>query len=87
MSKEATHFLCTKRSHRTNGYFITLYKITKGQFNEARPKYLSPLGWVNHQPKNDKRILDKLIPIQRLEEFTGDDIEKNQFDEYNLYAG
>ena len=49
--------------------------------------YLSPLGWVNHQPKNDKRILDKLIPIQRLEEFTGDDIEKNQFDEYNLYAG
>ena len=52
-----------------------------------RPQYLGPMGWSFHSAVNDKDILPKLQPIEKLEEVTGDNLEKGIWQEYNIYAG
>lgn len=52
-----------------------------------RPQYLGPMGWSYHSSVKDSDILPKLLPISKLEEMTGDDLEKEIWQENNIYAG
>lgn len=52
-----------------------------------RPQYLGPLGWQFHSAVPDENILPKLLPIEKLEEITGDNLEKELWQEGNIYAG
>ena len=52
-----------------------------------RPQYLGPLGWSFHYSVKDSDILPKLLPIEKLEEITGDNLEKEIWQEDNIYAG
>ncbi len=53
----------------------------------VRPQYLGPLGWSFHSSTRDSDIIPKLLPIEWLEEITGDNLEKEIWQEYNIYAG
>ena len=44
-----------------------------------RPQYLGPLGWQFHSSVKDKDVIPKLLPIEKLEEVTGDNLEKYLF--------
>ena len=52
-----------------------------------RPQYLGPMGWSFHNQVKDEDVLPKLLPIEKLEEITGDDLEKEIWQEDNIYAG
>ncbi len=52
-----------------------------------RPQYLGPLGWSFHSSTKDSDIIPKLLPIDKLEEVTGDNIEKRIWNPNNIYAG
>ena len=52
-----------------------------------RPEYLGPMGWKTHSSVKDSDILPKLLPIERLEEITGDNLEEEIWQEHNIYAG
>lgn len=52
-----------------------------------RPQYLGPLGWSFHSAIKDRDIIPKLQPIEKLEEVTGDNLEKEIWQENNIYAG
>lgn len=53
----------------------------------ARPQYLGPLGWQFHSSVKDSDVIPKLLPIEKLEEVTGDNLEKEIWQEENIYAG
>lgn len=53
----------------------------------VRPQYLGPMGWSFHSATKDEDILPKLQPIEELEEVTGDNLEKEIWQEGNIYAG
>lgn len=53
----------------------------------VRPQYLGPLGWSFHSSQADKDIIPQLHTIDKLEEMTGDNIEKDQWTPGNIYAG
>jgi len=53
----------------------------------TRPQYLGPMGWKFHFQVKDSDVLPKLHPIEKLEEMTGDNLEKEIWQEGNLYAG
>ena len=53
----------------------------------VRPQYLGPMGWEFHLIDKDEDILPKLQPIEKLEEVTGDNLEKEIWQEGNIYAG
>jgi len=52
-----------------------------------RPQYLGPLGWGFHWAQKDSDVIPKLLPIEKLEEVTGDNLEKEIWQEENIYAG
>lgn len=52
-----------------------------------RPQYLGPIGWRFHYLVKDEDIIPKLLPIEKLEEVTGDNLEKEIWQENNIYAG
>jgi len=52
-----------------------------------RPQYLGPLGWSFHHSTKDEDVIPKLLPISKLEEVTGDNLEKEIWQEHNIYAG
>ena len=52
-----------------------------------RPQYLGPLGWSFHSAQKDEDIVPRLQPIEKLEEVTGDNLDKEIWQEGNLYAG
>ena len=52
-----------------------------------RPQYLGPMGWNFHYSVKDKDIISKLLPIEKLEEVTGDNLEKGIWQKGNIYAG
>lgn len=52
-----------------------------------RPQYLGPMGWKFHSSVKDEDVLPKLQPIEKLEEVTGDNLEKEIWQEGNMYAG
>jgi len=52
-----------------------------------RPQYKGPMGWSFHSADKDEDIIPKLLPINKLEEITGDNIEKNIWQSENIYAG
>lgn len=52
-----------------------------------RPQYLGPMGWQYHFSVKDSDILPTLLPIDKLEEVTGDNLEKEIWQEHNIYAG
>jgi hypothetical protein len=45
------------------------------------------MGWSFHSSVKDEVVLPKLLPIEKLEEITGDDLEKEIWQEDNIYAG
>jgi hypothetical protein len=53
----------------------------------VRPEYLGPMGWNTHSQVKDSDIIPKLQPIEKLEEITGDNLEKEIWQEGNIYAG
>lgn len=53
----------------------------------TRPQYLGPMGWNYHSSVKDSDIIPKLLPIEKLEEITGDNLEKEIWQENNIYAG
>ena len=53
----------------------------------VRPKYLGPLGWSFHSSQKDEDVIPKLLKIEKLEEITGDNLEKEIWQEGNIYAG
>jgi len=53
----------------------------------VRPQYLGPMGWSFHSQTKDYDVLPKLLPIEKLEEMTGDNLEKEIWQEGNIYAG
>ena len=88
----ATHFMAKEKG--SIGYAITLYrfankneKITSIDDANSRPQYLGPLGWQFHNAVSDSDILPKLLPIDKLEKITGDNLEKEIWQENNIYAG
>ena len=52
-----------------------------------RPEYLGPMGWRAHSATKDEDVIPKLLPIEKLEEITGDNLEKEIWQEGNIYAG
>ena len=52
-----------------------------------RPQYLGPLGWEFHVSQKDSDVIPQLLPIEKLEEVTGDNLEKEIWQENNIYAG
>ena len=52
-----------------------------------RPQYLGPMGWSFHSFVKDEVVIAKLLPIEKLEEITGDNLEKEIWQEHNIYAG
>ena len=52
-----------------------------------RPEYLGPMGWKSHSAVKDEDVIPKLLPIEKLEEITGDNLEKEIWQEGNIYAG
>ena len=52
-----------------------------------RPEYLGPMGWKPHSAVKDEDVIPKLLPIEKLEEMTGDNLEKEIWQENNIYAG
>ena len=52
-----------------------------------RPQYLGPMGWNFHSTVKDSDIIPKLLPIEKLEEITGDNLEKEIWQPDNIYAG
>jgi hypothetical protein len=53
----------------------------------TRPQYLGPMGWSFHSSVKDEIVLPKLLPVEKLEEVTGDNLEKEIWQEDNIYAG
>jgi hypothetical protein len=53
----------------------------------VRPQYLGPLGWSFHSSTKDSDVISKLLPIEKLEDITGDNLEKEVWQENNIYAG
>lgn len=53
----------------------------------VRPQYLGPMGWSFHSSTKDEDIIPKLQLIEKLEEVTGDNLEKEIWQEGNIYAG
>ena len=53
----------------------------------VRPQYLGPMGWSFHSQTKDEDVIPKLHPIDILEEMTGDNLEKEIWQEGNIYAG
>lgn len=53
----------------------------------VRPQYLGPMGWSFHSMDRDEDVIPKLQPIEKLEEVTGDNLEKEIWQEGNIYAG
>jgi hypothetical protein len=51
------------------------------------PQYLGPMGWRFHSQVKDSDIIPKLQPIEKLEEVTGDNLEKEIWQPGNIYAG
>lgn len=89
----ATHFIANKKKD-SKGWAITLYrfktkdnKLTTINDKEGRPQYLGPLGWQFHSSQKDENVIPKLKPIKMLEEITGDNLEKEIWQENNIYAG
>lgn len=52
-----------------------------------RPQYLGPLGWSFHLTQKDEDVIPRLQPIEKFEEVTGDNLEKEIWQENNLYTG
>jgi hypothetical protein len=89
----ATHFKANKKRD-DKGYAIVLYRfMTRDHVQttiddvNGRPQYLGPLGWNFHGSTKDSDVIPKLLPIDKLEEVTGDDLEKEIWQEGNIYAG
>jgi hypothetical protein len=53
----------------------------------VRPQYLGPMGWSFHSITKDEDVLPKLLPIEKLEEITGDNLEKEIWTGDNIYSG
>lgn len=51
------------------------------------PEYLGPMGWRAHSYQIRKEVMNKLLPIEKLEEITGDNLEKEIWQKDNIYAG
>jgi len=51
------------------------------------PEYLGPLGWRPCSFQIRENIMKKLLPVEKLEEITGDNLEKEIWQEHNIYAG
>jgi len=89
----ATHFRANKRDQH-DGYAITLYRfktrneeLTTIEDPNGRPQYLGPMGWQFHSSVKDEDVIPKLLPIEKLEEITGDNLEEEIWQEGNIYAG
>ena len=82
----ATHF----KAHQTKdekGFAIVLYRFKSNDRGDERPQYLGPMGWHFHSATKDEDVIPKLLPIEKLEEVTGDNIEKEIWKPDNIYAG
>jgi len=78
----ATHFKARKKVGE-KGFGIILYRFA----SNGRPEYKGPLGWSFHLSEKDSDIIPELLPIEDLEKITGDNIERSEFSEFNIYAG
>lgn len=52
-----------------------------------RPQYLGPMGWSFHSAQKDEDVIETLQPIEKFEEVTGDNLDKEIWSENNIYAG
>jgi hypothetical protein len=78
-----TKCMCTPESKARN---VTCF-FCISEANGERPQYLGPLGWHFHSSQKDSDVIPKLLPIEKLEEVTGDNLEKEIWQEGNIYAG
>jgi hypothetical protein len=85
--KTVTHFKHSK--NKAGGYFITLYRFQKqnAQDTEERPQYKGPLGWSFHVNDKDHEVIPRLILIENMPAYTGDNLVDGVFQKNNMYAG